>query len=334
MKPRYRIFKRGSTFYKRDTQTNQRTSLHTSSRTEAQKLVDAENQAHESPALGQELAKAYLSTSDPLAKTRTWQDVMDEYARKGKPQTQDRKQRVFRMPDFNPIRDKLVIGTVAEDFFAVLRSDKVTVNRYLIQLQNFAVDVGWAPRPIIPRRAFPKPQKRIQMRAITRIEHERIIAAEMDDERWCYYSLLWEIGASQSDAAKLTVGDFDLEKGTVTYERSKTGQLCRMQISEKVREILKRLPTKGLLFPGLQNGGHNFRASEFRRRCRLLGIKGLSLHSYRYAWAERAAVAGIPERFAMAALGHGSKMVHRAYAKASQAVCPALPGEESEALDL
>ena len=108
MKPRYRIFKRGSTFYKRDTQTNQRISLHTSSRTEAKKLVDAENQAHESPALGQELAKAYLSTSDPLAKTRTWQDVMDEYARKGKPQTQERKGRVFRMPDFDPIRDKLV----------------------------------------------------------------------------------------------------------------------------------------------------------------------------------------------------------------------------------
>lgn len=330
MKPRYRIFKRGSTFYKRDTQTNQRTSLHTSSRTEAQKLVDAENQSHESPALGQELAKAYLSTSDPLAKTRTWQDVMDEYARKGKPQTQERKGRVFRMADFDPIRGKLVISTVAEDFFAVLRSDKVTTNRYLIQLQNFAVDVGWAPRPIIPRRSFPKPQKRIHTRAITREEHERILAAEQDTERFLYYWLLWEIGASQSDAAKLRADNFDLKKGILMFERSKTGQLCRMQMSDAVREILESLPSTGLLFPGLQNGGHNFRASEFRRRCRLLNIKGLSLHSYRYAWAERAAEAGIPERFAMAALGHGSKMVHRAYARASQAVCPALPGGESE----
>jgi len=40
--------------------TNQRFSPGTSCRKAAQKLIDAENQAHESPALGQELAKAYL----------------------------------------------------------------------------------------------------------------------------------------------------------------------------------------------------------------------------------------------------------------------------------
>lgn len=333
MKPKYRLFKRGNKYYKRDTLTNQRFSLGTSCRKAAQKLIDAENQAHESPALGQELAKAYLSTSDPFAKERTWQHVMDEYARKGAPQTQERKRRVFAMHEFDPIRDKLVISTVAEDFFMVLRSEKVMVNRYLIQLQNFAVDVGWAPRPIIPRRAFPKPKKCLQTRAITPEEHVRVIAAEGDQERRLYYSLLWEIGASQSDAAKLRAESFDLEKGIVMFERSKTGQLCRMQISDVLRSILKQLPKEGLLFPGIQNGGHNFRASEFRRRLRLLEIKGLSLHSYRYAWAERAAEAGIPERFAMAALGHGSKMVHRAYARASHAICPALPTGKVELTD-
>jgi hypothetical protein len=39
------------------------------------------------------------------------------------------------------------------------------------------------------------------------------------------------------------------------------------------------------------------------------------LHSYRYAWAERAKVAGMPERFAQEALGHNSRAVDRAYAK-------------------
>jgi len=329
MKPKYRLFKRGNKFYKRDTVTNQRTSLATSCRKAAQKIVDAENQSFESPALGHELAKAYLSSSDPGAKSRTWQDVMDEYARKGAEQTQQRKRRVFAMPEFDAIREKLVIGTVAEDFFAVLRSEKTTPNRYLIQLQNFAVDVGWAPRPIIPRRAFPKPRRKILMRAITREEHERVIAAEGDEERRLYYRLLWEIGASQSDAAKLRAENFDLKKGILMFDRSKTGQLCRMQMSDNLRRIVEDLPSKGPLFPGIQNGGHNFRASEFRRRLRLLDIKGLSLHSYRYAWAERAAEAGIPERFAMAALGHGSKMVHRAYARASEAVCPALPSGEN-----
>jgi integrase len=57
--------------------------------------------------------------------------------------------------------------------------------------------------------------------------------------------------------------------------------------------------------------------------CRL-EIKGISPHSYRYAWAERAKVAGMPERFAQEALGHNSKAVHRAYAKKAQMRIPSL----------
>ena len=54
------------------------------------------------------------------------------------------------------------------------------------------------------------------------------------------------------------------------------------------------------------------RATEFSQRCRQLGIKGVTLHSYRYAWAERDKVAGKPERFAQEALGHNSKAAYRA----------------------
>lgn len=57
------------------------------------------------------------------------------------------------------------------------------------------------------------------------------------------------------------------------------------------------------------------RATEFHQRCVGLDIKGVSLHSYRYAWAERAKSAGYPERFAQEALGHNNKAVHRAYAR-------------------
>ena len=34
------------------------------------------------------------------------------------------------------------------------------------------------------------------------------------------------------------------------------------------------------------------RATEFKQRCNGLGIEGASLHSYRYAWAERARSVG------------------------------------------
>lgn len=43
------------------------------------------------------------------------------------------------------------------------------------------------------------------------------------------------------------------------------------------------------------------RATEFKQRCACLAITGISLHSYRYAWAERARRCGYPERFAQEA---------------------------------
>ena len=66
------------------------------------------------------------------------------------------------------------------------------------------------------------------------------------------------------------------------------------------------------------------RATEFKQRCDGLGISGVSLHSYRYAWAERAKKAGYPERFAQEALGHNSKAIHRAYARRAQVELPPL----------
>ncbi|HEY1787271.1 MAG TPA: hypothetical protein VGJ73_03910 [Verrucomicrobiae bacterium] len=75
------------------------------------------------------------------------------------------------------------------------------------------------------------------------------------------------------------------------------------------------LPGQGMLFQKLVAMDEKHRASLFQMTCRRLGIKGISLHSYRYLWAERAKVAGMPERFTQEALGHNSKAVHRAYAK-------------------
>jgi integrase len=66
------------------------------------------------------------------------------------------------------------------------------------------------------------------------------------------------------------------------------------------------------------------RATEFKQRCSALGITGVTLHSYRYAWAERAKTCGYPERYAQEALGHNSKAVHRAYAKNATVLLPSL----------
>jgi integrase len=58
---------------------------------------------------------------------------------------------------------------------------------------------------------------------------------------------------------------------------------------------------------------------------------GVTLHSYRYAWAERAKTAGYQERFAQEALGHNSKAVHRAYAKRALMKIPSLEDYEQRA---
>jgi len=50
----------------------------------------------------------------------------------------------------------------------------------------------------------------------------------------------------------------------------------------------------------------------------------VSLHSYRYAWAERAKTAGYPERYAQKALGHKSQAVHRTYARKARFELPSM----------
>lgn len=114
------------------------------------------------------------------------------------------------------------------------------------------------------------------------------------------------------------------------YARKKTGSLAFIHFGPEIENVLRRRPAIGFLFPYLQGVRAGDRATEFKQRCGGLSILGVTLHSYRYAWAERARIAGYPERFAQEALGHNSKAVHRAYAKRAQVTLPSL--EEYERL--
>ena len=100
-----------------------------------------------------------------------------------------------------------------------------------------------------------------------------------------------------------------------------------------IEAVLRRLPATGPLFPYLRTVRSGDRATEFKQRCEGLSIKGVSLHSYRYAWAERAKQCGYPERFAQEALGHNSKAVHRAYARKAKVRLPSLESFERQAAD-
>ena len=102
----------------------------------------------------------------------------------------------------------------------------------------------------------------------------------------------------------------DWQNNTVSFVRKKNGAPVLMHLGGEALNLLKDLPSEGPLFPYLSTVRAGDRATEFKQRCNGLGISGVSLHSYRYAWAERALKCGFPERFAQQALGHNSKAVH------------------------
>jgi integrase len=138
------------------------------------------------------------------------------------------------------------------------------------------------------------------------------------------------VGAAQIDLISLKAEDVDRQSKLISYKRKKTGTLATLRFGDEVAALLKRLPKSGLLFPNWWKFTSSNRAAHFWHICQRLGITGVSLHSYRYAWAERAKTVGYPERYAQEALGHKSKAVHRAYAKKARVELPALEEYERQ----
>lgn len=136
--------------------------------------------------------------------------------------------------------------------------------------------------------------------------------------------MCWHLGGSQGDIANLKGENVDWDNNAISFFRRKTGVPVVVHLGKEALNLLKDLPSEGPLFPCLSRVRSGDRATEFKQRCQQLKIEGVTLHSYRYAWAERAKICGYPERFAQEALGHNSKAVHRAYAKGAKMKIPAL----------
>ena len=100
------------------------------------------------------------------------------------------------------------------------------------------------------------------------------------------------VGASQGDIANLKGEDVDWENGTVSFTRKKTNVPVLIHLGPEALNLFKDLPAEGPLFPYLSRVRAGDRATEFGQRCRQLGITGVTLHCYRYAWAERAKIVG------------------------------------------
>jgi integrase len=255
---------------------------------------------------------------------------MAQLQARGKDSSRERYETAFKSPAFDGLRNKTLLETNVDNFFAVFKNGKASSVCFLKRLHNFALSLGWIAVPIVAPCLWPKYEPK-DRRGITRDEHETILAREKVAEWKLYLELLWETGAAQSDAVHFTAEDIDWQTRTLSYFRQKTGSLAQFTISRALAKVLSELPTTGVLFPNLSRFSANDRASRFRRRCHNAGVFGVTLHCYRYAWAERAKVVGMPERFAQAALGHNSKAIHRAYAKKAVIIAPSLEDYEKNA---
>ena len=331
MRKRFRLYKRknGGRYYIHDEVTGKQDSLHTSDHATAVRLFHSRQEAEQQPAVNLQIARAYLAASDPQIATRNWQFVMDELVKLKKDQTQHRWQTAIKDKAFDLIRHLPILETRPELFLRVLESEKVSTNVYLRRIHNFALDMTWLPWPVLAKKRWPAVEFK-EKRGITLAEHQAIVARENNAERRAFYKLAWHLGASQSDLAFLEAENVDWDHHVISYKRMKTKTVAIMRFDEDMAEILRDLPGNGPLFPYLRTVRAGDRATEFKQRCDGLGIKGVTLHSYRYAWAERAKTAGYPERYAQVNLGHNSKAMTRAYSRKAEVEMPSLSEYERQ----
>ncbi len=330
MKQRFRLYRRahGKRFYVHDSVTGKQESLGTADRKEAMRLLHAKNEAAHQPLINLQIARAYLAASDVEVSSRTWSTAMTEMikARTGA-STRRRYERAFKEEAFDSLRSWPILQTRPEHFMRVLEAGSVSTNNNLRRLHNFALAMTWLPWPVLTKQQWPAIRYR-DKRGITLEEHRTIIATEKNPEWKAFLELAWHLGAAQGDLSALRAEDINTTHRIISFSRQKTGSLTVQRYGDEVAGILRQLPACGFLFPKLATQPSCNRAAHFAKRLKRRGIVGVSLHSYRYAWAERAKTAGYPERYAQEALGHKSKAVHRAYAMRARVELPALEDYE------
>lgn len=330
MKPHFTLFRRGKVYYSQDSTNGHQASLRTKDEAEAFALVHSKNEAFRQPVLNLQIARTYLTATDPEIAKRPWQAVMDEWGKTKSGATLVRHTRAMADPAFDSIRAKPVLETQATHLLQVLDAGTVSTNVFLRRVHNFALGMNWLPWPILAKKRWPKIAFK-EKRAVTFAEHQKIIATEQNPERRAYYECCWHLGGAQTDIANLNAEDVDWQTKVVGFHRQKTKVASIIRFGAGLEAVLQSLPRFGALFPAHRLLKETHRATEFRRCCRRAGVSGVTLHSYRYSWAERAKTCGYPERFAQEALGHQSKAVHRAYSRKAVVTLPALEDYEKQA---
>src|ERR1039458_5528302 len=106
MKQRYHSFRReNGIYYALDTLSRKRQSLNTTRPEEAQRLLNALNEACKQPAINLQIARVYLQHSDPDYAKRTWRFVMDRMGEPKSGNTRKRWDTAVKDRAFDPFRN-------------------------------------------------------------------------------------------------------------------------------------------------------------------------------------------------------------------------------------
>ena len=200
--------------------------------------------------LNLQIARTYLSATDPQIAKRTWQVVMDEMGLTKHGPTKVRHDRGMKDEAFDTIRNMPLLETQAHHFLQVLSVGTVSTNMFLVRLHNFALQMNWLPWPILAKKRWPQVIFG-EKRAITPAEHQAVLAAEGNPERRAFFECCWHLGGAQTDIASLTAENIEWEKRIVSFLRRKTGTPSIIRFGETLDRVLRELPRFGPLFPNL-----------------------------------------------------------------------------------
>ena len=197
---------------------------------------------------------------------------MEEVAQTKNGATKERWNRAMAEAPFDLIRSRVVIEIRAEHFLDVLSMGTVSTNIFLRRLHNFALDLGWLPAPLVPRKRWPGIRFE-EKRAITFEEHQKVLAGETNPEWRAYYSLHWHLGGSQTDIASLRAEAIDWQDRTVSYGRQKTGSNAQFTLVTQWRLFFARCQRRAAFSHAFEVGRVLARYDRNRRSERILRFR-------------------------------------------------------------
>jgi hypothetical protein len=153
---------------------------------EAKTLLNAKNESFRQPVLNLQIARTHLSACDPALAARTWQNVMEQIVSTKSPgPTLERWMTAIGDNAFDSLRQRKLVETSAEHFWAVLKVGTVSTNVYLRRIHNYALDMNWLAWSVIPKCQWPAVEHKSR-RAITWEEHQKIITRERNPATQAY----------------------------------------------------------------------------------------------------------------------------------------------------